>query len=68
MAVTTTGRPACPFTTTPSGSRPLTNAVGGTLAPGDFAVGCCPARRRNEKQAPQRRPLRSAATSPPTGS
>ena len=39
MAVTTTvNRPACPFTTTPSRSHPLTNAVGATLAPGDFAA------------------------------
>ncbi|MFD7556996.1 hypothetical protein ACFV9E_20970 [Streptomyces sp. NPDC059835] len=66
MAVTTTAafnRPACPVTTTPSGSHPLTNAVGATFAPGDYAVG--PVRRRNDKHAPDRQPLRSAATSSP---
>ncbi|MEU7072942.1 hypothetical protein AB0B30_27805 [Streptomyces narbonensis] len=70
MAVTTTAvlnRPACPVTTTPSGSQPLTNAVGATLAPVDFTACCCPARRRNDKHAPERRALRCAATSsPPT--
>ncbi len=68
MAVTPTAvfkRPACPVTTTPSGSHPLTNAGGATLAPGDFAVGCGPVRSRNDKHAPERQPLRSAATSRP---
>ncbi|MFF7415718.1 hypothetical protein [Streptomyces lydicus] len=68
MTVTTTAvlnRPACPVTTTPPGSHSLTNAGGATLAHGDFAVGCCPVRRRNEKQAPEHQPLQSAATSSP---
>ncbi|MFD8947636.1 hypothetical protein ACFV0B_02090 [Streptomyces xanthophaeus] len=72
MAVTTTAvfnRPACPVTVTPSGSHPLTHAVGATLAPVDFAVGYGPVRRCNDKHAPERQPLRSAATSsPPTWS
>ncbi|MGW4548532.1 hypothetical protein ACWEN4_19480 [Streptomyces violaceorubidus] len=68
MAVITTAvlnRPACPVTTTPPGRHPLTNAAGTTLAPGNFAVGCRPVRRRNENEAPEAQTLRSAETSTP---
>ncbi|GLX22504.1 hypothetical protein Slala02_58070 [Streptomyces lavendulae subsp. lavendulae] len=68
MAVTTTAvlnRPACPVTTTPPGRHPLTNAVGTTLAPGDFTAGYRPVRHRNEDEAPEAQTLRSAATSSP---